>query len=52
MSEQRVNRVAEWEKFINDMSDKCAKVDQEFKDKETELEEYYTKLEEKLHIQS
>lgn len=45
-------RKAEWERFINDMSDKCSRVDQEFQDKEKELTEFYADLERKLHITS
>ncbi|XP_046736535.1 biogenesis of lysosome-related organelles complex 1 subunit 5 [Diprion similis] len=49
----RANREArkgQWLKFINDMSDKCEKVDKTFEEKEEELREFYADLEEKLHI--
>ncbi|XP_015512327.1 biogenesis of lysosome-related organelles complex 1 subunit 5 [Neodiprion pinetum] len=46
----REARKAQWLKFINDMSDKCEKVDKTFEEKEEELREFYTDLEEKLHI--
>ncbi|KAL0107858.1 hypothetical protein PUN28_014847 [Cardiocondyla obscurior] len=50
LSENRLLRKREWEKFINDMSDKCQKVDQTFQEKETEIKEFYIDLEKKLHI--
>lgn len=50
LSENRLARRTEWEKFINDMSDKCQKVDQTFQEKENEIEEFYVDLEKKLHI--
>ncbi|KAF4527828.1 hypothetical protein B566_EDAN016312 [Ephemera danica] len=39
--EQTSSRKAEWEAFIRDMGEKCARVDQTFKQKEAELREYY-----------
>lgn len=50
MSENRLLRKKEWEKFINDMSDKCEKVDHTFQEKENEIQEFYVDLEKKLHI--
>ncbi|XP_029155283.1 biogenesis of lysosome-related organelles complex 1 subunit 5 [Nylanderia fulva] len=50
LNENRLARRTEWEKFINDMSDKCQKVDQTFQEKENEIEEFYVDLEKKLHI--
>lgn len=50
LQHNREIRKAEWEKFINDMSDKCQKVDKAFQDKENEIKEYYIDLEKKLHI--
>ncbi|XP_015587957.1 biogenesis of lysosome-related organelles complex 1 subunit 5 [Cephus cinctus] len=47
---KRELRKAEWEKFINDISDKCVKVDQTFQEKEEELKEFYADLEKKLQI--
>ncbi|XP_012284858.1 biogenesis of lysosome-related organelles complex 1 subunit 5 [Orussus abietinus] len=50
LNEKRELRKAEWQKFINDMSEKCQKVDETFQEKEKELEEFYADLERKLHI--
>ncbi|XP_014205606.1 biogenesis of lysosome-related organelles complex 1 subunit 5 [Copidosoma floridanum] len=52
LEKNRGTRKSEWEKFINDMTDKCAKVDEEFLIKEKELQGFYADLEEKLHIKS
>ncbi|XP_014472526.1 PREDICTED: biogenesis of lysosome-related organelles complex 1 subunit 5 [Dinoponera quadriceps] len=46
----RLIRRNEWEKFVNDMSDKCQKVDRTFQEKENEIQEFYVDLEKKLHI--
>ena len=48
---KRESRKAEWEAFIRDMGEKCARVDQTFKQKEAELREYYSDLEKKLHLE-
>lgn len=50
LNENRLARRKEWEKFINDMSDKCQRVDQTFQEKENEIQEFYVDLEKKLHI--
>ena len=50
LQKNREIRRGEWEKFINDMSEKCSKVDQEFMTKKEHLKEYYQDLEKKLHI--
>ncbi|XP_058797875.1 biogenesis of lysosome-related organelles complex 1 subunit 5 [Phymastichus coffea] len=50
LKKNREIRKLEWEKFINDMSDKCVRVDEEFHSKEKELEEFYADLEKKLHL--
>lgn len=50
LNENRLARRKEWEKFINDMSDKCERVDQTFQEKENEIQEFYVDLEKKLHI--
>ncbi|EFN88156.1 Protein Muted-like protein [Harpegnathos saltator] len=50
LNENRLIRRKEWEKFVNDMSDKCQKVDQTFQEKENEIQEFYVDLEKKLHI--
>ncbi|XP_076656609.1 biogenesis of lysosome-related organelles complex 1 subunit 5 [Halictus rubicundus] len=50
LEENRKVRKLEWEKFVNDMSEKCEKVNQTFDEKEDEIKEYYTDLERKLHI--
>ncbi|XP_011345555.1 biogenesis of lysosome-related organelles complex 1 subunit 5 isoform X2 [Ooceraea biroi] len=52
LSKNRSLRRKEWERFINDISDKCQKVDQTFQEKETEIREFYVDLEKKLHITS
>ncbi|XP_012267635.2 biogenesis of lysosome-related organelles complex 1 subunit 5 [Athalia rosae] len=46
----RETRKSQWQKFINDMSSKCEKVDKTFEEKEEELRGFYQDLEEKLHI--
>ncbi|KAG5325173.1 BL1S5 protein, partial [Pseudoatta argentina] len=50
LSENRLLRKKEWERFINDMSNKCEKVDQTFQEKENGIQEFYVDLEQKLHI--
>lgn len=50
MLENREIRKLEWEKFVNDMSENCEKVNQTFQEKENEIKEFYTDLERKLHI--
>lgn len=50
LQKNREERKAEWERFINDMSNKCEKVDKAFQEKENEIKEYYIDLEKKLHI--
>lgn len=50
LQKNRENRKVQWERFINDMSDKCEKVDKAFQEKENEIKEYYIDLEKKLHI--
>lgn len=52
MQENREIRKLEWEKFVNDMSEKCEKVNQTFDEKENEIKEFYIDLERKLHITS
>ncbi|CAL7939819.1 biogenesis of lysosome-related organelles complex 1 subunit 5 [Xylocopa sonorina] len=52
LQENREIRKQEWEKFVNDMSDKCEKVNQTFEEKENEIKEFYIDLERKLHITS
>ncbi|XP_012167057.1 biogenesis of lysosome-related organelles complex 1 subunit 5-like isoform X2 [Bombus vosnesenskii] len=48
--ENREIRKLEWEKFVNDMSENCEKVNQTFQEKENEIKEFYIDLERKLHI--
>ncbi|KOC61362.1 Protein Muted [Habropoda laboriosa] len=50
LQENRELRKLEWEKFVNDMSEKCEKVNQTFEEKENEIREFYIDLEKKLHI--
>lgn len=50
LQENREIRKVEWEKFVNDMSEKCEKVNQTFEEKENEIKEFYIDLEKKLHI--
>jgi len=50
IQENREKRKADWQGFINDMSEKCRRVDQTFHEKEEELKEFYVDLERKLHI--
>lgn len=47
---KRELRKAEWESFIDNMTQKCSKVDVTFQEKEEELKEFYSDLEKKLHI--
>ncbi|KAJ9591629.1 hypothetical protein L9F63_001843 [Diploptera punctata] len=47
---KREIRKVEWETFIEDMTQKCTKVDATFSDKEEELREFYADLEKKLNI--
>lgn len=48
---KRESRKAEWEAFIRDMGEKCARVDKTFKDREEEIREDYQELERKLHLE-
>ncbi|XP_053974091.1 biogenesis of lysosome-related organelles complex 1 subunit 5 [Hylaeus volcanicus] len=50
LQENREIRKFEWEKFVNDMSKKCEKVNNIFEEKENEIKEFYDDLERKLHI--
>ncbi|XP_076173364.1 biogenesis of lysosome-related organelles complex 1 subunit 5 [Ptiloglossa arizonensis] len=50
LEENRQKRKLEWEKFVNDMSEKCEKVNHTFEGKENEIKEFYDDLERKLHI--
>jgi len=50
LTARREIRKAEWESFIEDMTQKCSKVDATFQEKEEELKEFYSDLEKKLHI--
>lgn len=50
LAAKREIRKAEWESFIDNMTQKCAKVDATFQEKEAELKEFYADLEKKLHI--
>lgn len=50
MENRRAFRKAEWESFIEDITVKCAKVDETFKQKEEDLKDFYIDLERKLHI--
>ncbi|XP_034942918.1 biogenesis of lysosome-related organelles complex 1 subunit 5 [Chelonus insularis] len=50
LAENREIRKEEWKRFINDISEKCKKVDETFDEKEAELKEFYIDLEKKLHI--
>ncbi|XP_066587555.1 biogenesis of lysosome-related organelles complex 1 subunit 5 isoform X1 [Prorops nasuta] len=52
LQKHRTTRKYEWESFINDMSEKCQKVDQTFQEKIDEIKEFYIDLEKKLHIES
>lgn len=47
---KREIRKLEWENFIEDMTQKCSKVDATFEEKQEELREFYSDLEKKLHI--
>ncbi|GLV37593.1 muted [Carabus blaptoides fortunei] len=46
----REDRKLRWEKFVDDMTHKCSRVDNTFDEKEEELHEFYTDLERKLQI--
>lgn len=48
--ENRELRKQEWERFVNDMSDRCEKVNETFAEKENEIKDFYIDLEKKLHI--
>lgn len=52
LQRNRETRKLEWERFINEMSEKCEKVNQTFEEKENEIKDFYTDLERKLHITS
>lgn len=43
-------RKLRWEKFVDDMTHKCSRVDNTFDEKEEELQEFYSDLERKLQI--
>lgn len=48
--EKREERKKEWARFIEEMNEKCQRVDETFACKEREIEEFYTDLEKKLKI--
>lgn len=50
LRQNRELRKVEWEAFVNDMSEKCEKVNQTFEEKENEIKEFYVDLEKKLNI--
>lgn len=50
LEKNRENRKKIWQHFVDDMSHKCSRVDITFEEKEEELREFYTDLEQKLHI--
>lgn len=50
LSSAREDRKIRWEKFMDDMTYKCKRVDNTFDEKEEELHEFYIDLEHKLQI--
>lgn len=48
LEKKRQDRTIEWDKFVHDMTNKCIRIDNTFKDKEEEVRELYKKAEEKL----
>lgn len=50
LSVAREDRKIQWEKFMDDMTYKCERVDNTFDEKEEELHEFYVDLERKLQI--
>ncbi|XP_022915091.1 biogenesis of lysosome-related organelles complex 1 subunit 5 [Onthophagus taurus] len=48
----RENRNTEWEKFVDDISFTCKRLDNTFEEKEEELQEFYRDLEKKLYIRN
>jgi len=47
---KRESRKAEWEAFIRDMGEKCARVDKTFRERQEEIRQDYEELETKLHL--
>lgn len=50
IDKNRESRKEIWKQFVDDMVHKCSRVDFTFQEKEEELREFYTDLEQKLHI--
>lgn len=50
LDKNRESRKEIWKQFVDDMVHKCSRVDFTFQEKEEELREFYTDLEQKLHI--
>lgn len=50
LEQNRENRKKIWQHFVDDMSHKCSRVDNTFEEKEEELREFYSDLEQKLYI--
>ncbi|XP_018334841.1 biogenesis of lysosome-related organelles complex 1 subunit 5 [Agrilus planipennis] len=52
LEQAREQRKLEWQQFVDNMSHACNNIDTTFEQKEKELEEFYTDLEEKLQVGS
>ena len=50
LEKNRALRKAEWENFILDITRKCEKVDETFKEKENDIRDFYYHIEKKLNI--
>lgn len=50
LNENRDQRRRQWQQFVDDMTHKCSRVDNTFEEKKEELREFYSDLEQKLHI--
>lgn len=50
MEKKRALRKAEWENFIQDITKKCEKVDETFREKENDIRDFYYNIEKKLNI--
>ncbi|XP_046382953.1 biogenesis of lysosome-related organelles complex 1 subunit 5 [Ischnura elegans] len=51
LANNRERRKAEWESFVEDITQKCSKVEATFGEKEKEMREYYEQLGQKLQAE-
>ena len=50
LESSKATRDSEWNSFVQDIEDKKCKIDEAYKQKESDLKERYTKLEDNLSL--